>query len=99
MHSVVYATLCSMAHPSADGHQLYWSPPAEHGLNVTAHIGLSSTPDLRDPHSSAMLEVVLWALGWAATHAGRAVELLEQERAKEPFLRSSKASKRQTRTP
>ncbi len=93
MHSVVYATLCSMAHPSADGHQVYWIPPAEHDVDVTWHIGLSSTPDLREPHSSAMLEVVLWALGWAATHSVRAVELLEEERTKEPFLRSSKTQR------
>lgn len=92
LHPEVYPTLCSMAHPSADGHQVYWTAPDTDDVSVTWPVLLSSTPDLRRPHSGAMLEIVLWALGWSATHAARAVQLLEKERTAEPFLRPNPPS-------
>lgn len=80
LHGEVYATLCSMAHPSADGHQAYWVLPEGNDPPIdTVEIGLQSRPDLRTSYATTLLESILWALGWSAAHATRAWQEAERQ--------------------
>ena len=82
MHGEVYDTLCSMAHPSADGHQPYWSmpgdPDVEQPITTTVEVGLASRADLRTPFATVLVESILWALGWTAAHSTRAWQEAER---------------------
>lgn len=69
--------LCSMAHPSADGHQYFWRLPEEAAGSTgqgPTWITMSSTPDLRPEHLRGQLTAILWALGWATVHSVRAYQ-------------------------
>lgn len=80
-HEMVYESLCSMAHPSADGHLPYMVLPwATEPPESTTHIPLVGVPDFRNHHTAVLMESVLWALGWSAAHSCRAWELAEEDR-------------------
>ena len=80
MHRHVYDLLSSMAHPSADGHQVYWRFSTVDSSGPSTRVKLAARADFREPFQAERIDAVLWALGWSVAHVIRAWQVLEQER-------------------
>jgi hypothetical protein len=69
MRPEVYSLLSNVAHPSADGNQVFWRVDGVVDLEPSMLVPLASRPDFRDAHVQPVLDAVLWALGWASQSA------------------------------
>lgn len=66
MHAEVYNLLSGVAHPSADGNQVFWRVDAAVDLEPSMLVPLNSRSDFRNHHVRPVVDAVLWALGWSS---------------------------------
>jgi hypothetical protein len=66
MHPKVYSLLSGVAHPSADGNQVFWRVDAVVDLEPSMLVPLNARSDFRDAHVRPVVDAVLWALGWSS---------------------------------
>jgi hypothetical protein len=68
----VYEQLCDVVHPSATGHQTFWSPPIPLGEEGPWLVELNA--QRVNASAVGVAELVLWVIGWSAAWSVRSWE-------------------------
>jgi hypothetical protein len=68
----VHEQLCDVVHPSATGHQTFWSPPTRFGEKGPWLVELNA--ERVNATAVGVAELILWAIGWSAAWSVRSWE-------------------------